>query len=291
MVNSAFIVTSMCFGSEGKGSIVDSLTQKFNSDLTVRFSGAHQTKSEVITKNKHHSFCQFGSGTLSGARTLISKYVIIDPLSFDGEERNLQSLGYNHSYDNIFIDEDCLITTPFAKAFNRLLEISRGKDRHGSSGLGCYATLEDSFERPKNIIRAKDLLGKAGDLFQKLEDTRNAFIQRSIELKLSNFDENFDEKNKDEHRIFNCGIGNLVKLYQEFAKRVNIIDYQTSLNIIKKSNYPIFEGNQGVLLDDSDGFYPYVTANSSTSERAVKLLLDAEWGCLYHKIGVTRPYF
>jgi adenylosuccinate synthase len=73
------IVVGLAFGDCGKGSLVDYLTRSIGARTVVRFNGGPQAGHNVVTPaGRHHTFSQFGSGTLAGARTLLSRFMLIE---------------------------------------------------------------------------------------------------------------------------------------------------------------------------------------------------------------------
>src|SRR3954449_12449778 len=134
----AFITVDLGFGDAGKGSIVDFLTRANDAHTVVRYNGGAQAGHRVVTAGaspRDHVFAQFGSGTLSGAATHLSRFMLLDPPAMLEEARHLAALG-SDPLPRTTIDEGAPIITPFARAINRLRERARGSQRHGSCGMG-----------------------------------------------------------------------------------------------------------------------------------------------------------
>ena len=85
------IVVGLGFGDEGKGAITDKLVREHNAHTVVRFNGGPQANHRVVTpEGLDHCFSQFGSGTLvPGVRTVLSRFMIVDPLALEGREHQL----------------------------------------------------------------------------------------------------------------------------------------------------------------------------------------------------------
>ena len=94
-----FYVNGLGFGDEGKGSIVDFLTYRYDVSLIVRFNGGPQAAHHVVTPDrKFHCFSQFGSGSFhAGVKTYLSKYMLIDPFSLELEEDALKKVGIKNN--------------------------------------------------------------------------------------------------------------------------------------------------------------------------------------------------
>ncbi len=288
MNNKAFVVVGLLYGDEFKGGAVDFLTRKFNSNLTVRFSGSSQCGHSVTDeKGNHHIFSQFCSGALAGARSLLSKYMTINPLNLEREEKVLSKL-IDSPFKNLYIDENAVVVTPFHSVTNKLIELSKGKSKEGSCGQGCWETELDSINNPDTCLRIKDLQNRPLTL-EKLHLTASRMLQRLKDNLITNVN-----LKDDAGAIFfldlNQFIQDLTLKYAAFSVKVNIISTEQVNELINNSNSPVFESNQGICLSPTYGFFPYVTANSTTSENALKMLKDCNWKGEREVIGVTRTY-
>lgn len=167
-----WIVVGLGYGDEGKGSIVDALTRRHNIGLIVRFNGGAQAAHNVWTDDgRHHTFSQFGSGMfVPGAKTLLSRFMLANPIAMINEEEHLRSVGVTDAWQRTFIDRRCLVTTPWHVALNRARERARGENCHGSCGMGIGETVADWLERPHSAFRVADL---EWDFEWRLEQTRS----------------------------------------------------------------------------------------------------------------------
>lgn len=265
----------MCFGDEGKGTTVDALTRRYESKLTIRFNGGCQAAHNVITpEGRHHTFRQFGSGTFAGASTFLSNFMLVNPVSLSMEAEKMADAGVRSPLQRLFIDGRALIITPYHAALNRLREISRGKARHGSCGEGIGETVNYAIQNPVEALRARDFLKV--DNADKVEKLKRHFIAEVNKFKL----DGFDPVISTEMASFRIESGEYFRFVRKFLKSVRVLDKDEVNSLIANAVNPVFEGSQGVLLDEEYGFNPYTTWSKTTPANARELLKQA---------GVTRP--
>lgn len=234
------IVIGMGFGDEGKGFYTDYLCSESKNPLVVRFSGGHQVGHTVIQENgTKHVFSNFGSGTFRGAPTYWSPFCTVSPISLMNELDVLLSKGVE---PKLFIDENCPITTPFDIQKNRL---SEDINQHGSVGVGFGSTIkrEENFYSLTfidlyypEILKAK--LNAIADYYRYSVidgDSIDKFLNACEEIVRS-----------------------------RYIKKV--IEFPTVGENI------IFEGSQGLLLDQHYGFFPNVTRANIGGKNAFKIL-------------------
>src|SRR5687768_12378377 len=113
------IVIGLGFGDEGKGAVVDALCGDGSVSTVVRFNGGAQAAHNVIAGGRHHTFSQFGSGTLAGVPTWLSRHVLVEPIALATESRELEAIGVPDPLSLMSIDAQALLTTPFHVAANR----------------------------------------------------------------------------------------------------------------------------------------------------------------------------
>lgn len=231
------IVIGMGFGDEGKGLFTDYLCSHSLYPLVVRFSGGHQVSHTVVTDKVHHVFSNFGSGTLRGVPTYWSKFCTIEPIGLLNELEDLKLKGIT---PKLFIDEKCPITTPCEIFYNRKKEHS---NKHGSCGVGFGTTIERE-EKHYSL--------SFGDLFypQIFKEKLRIIVE-----KYYNFD--FEDKSIIEEFIKKC------------FELTNIQEIEKTNGLPLKfyENY-IFEGSQGLLLDQNFGFFPNVTRSNTGLKNA-----------------------
>ncbi|WP_107658017.1 adenylosuccinate synthetase [Nocardia suismassiliense] len=270
MFRSHIVVVDLGFGDAGKGATVDWLCSPaagLDVSAVVRFNGGAQAAHNVIADGRHHTFAQFGSGTFSGVPTLLSQHVLVEPIALAGEARTLAALGVPDPLALLHIDGRALLTTPIHIAANRAREDARGSSRHGSCGRGIgetawYALAHDA-PTVSDCLRPMVLRDK----LRSLAAHYGPLIAPS------------------EHRYE--PIDTLVDMYREFAAAVRIVGGEQLARFARRGRL-IFEGAQGVLLDEWRGFHPHTTWSTVEPRNARAML--AEIGATGAILGVTRTY-
>jgi len=277
----SFIVVGLGFGDEGKGSVVDHLVRRHGIRMVARFNGGAQARHHVACNGVVHGFSQFGSGTLAGAETLLTRFMLFEPLAFCREALTLSQLGVPDPYAMVTLSERAPIITPPNILANRILELNRGAGRHGSCGLGIGLTQQDVEACGDSAIYAGDL--RAGHLVrEKLE----MVLQRRLETIASIVS---DETLELRNQLAATDLDNLAAFYAEFAARIRIVPDEQISEALRNRD-AVFEGAQGVLLDQEKGFFPYVTRSATTFENADRLLDDAGFDGERARIGLLRAY-
>ncbi|MFQ6331144.1 adenylosuccinate synthetase [Nocardia sp. CWNU-33] len=270
MSHGHIIVVDLGFGDAGKGATVDWLCSP-EADLgvaaVVRFNGGAQAAHNVVAEGRHHTFAQFGSGTFAGVPTLLSRYMLVEPIALAGEARRLAALGVPDPLSLLFVDGRALLTTPIHIAANRAREAARGPSRHGSCGRGIGETA--SYALGHNAPTVSDCLRPSllRDKLQALAAHYGPLIAPS------------------EHRFE--PIADLLDMYREFAAAVRIVDGAHLARFARQGRL-VFEGAQGILLDEWRGFHPHTTWSTVEPRNARAML--AGIGAEGYVLGVTRTY-
>ena len=251
------IVIGLGYGDEGKGVTTDALCRQANRPLVVRFSGGHQAGHTVVSPDgRRHVFSNFGAGTLSGAATFWSRHCTFNPVGFAAERAALVSLGVE---PNFFVDPLDPVTTPYDVLYNRHLELGQ---RHGSCGLGFGATVA-RHEGPAKL-HAMDLLDDFV-LGQKLPAVAAHYARLGVVF--------------EEERL-----AQLLDDFHRAVTEVRSIQFGTRglAQVLAEHNFDqvIFEGSQGLLLDQEVGYFPHVTRAYVSTKNALELL---------HKCGLPAP--
>ena len=258
------IVVDLGFGDAGKGATVDWLCANGSVSAVVRFNGGAQAAHNVIADDRHHRFAQFGSGSLADTATLLSRHMLVEPIALAAESVELARLGVADPLSLLHIDGDALLTTPLHVAANRAREDARGAARHGSCGRGIGETAAYALQhRAPRVADCRD----AGLLTRLLDD-----LTRHYEPLIGD-------------RI--GSIGELVALYREFAAAVRITGSDALASFAARGRL-VFEGAQGVLLDEWRGLHPHTTWSTVEPRNARAMIADL--GERPFVLGVTRTY-
>ncbi len=273
------IVVDLGYGDAGKGTVVDWLCSRPDpgsgpARSVVRFNGGAQAAHNVVTPDgRHHTFAQFGSGTFTpGVRTHLSRFMLVDPLALAAEAGHLAAAGVTDALDRLTVDRDALLTTPYHRAANQARERARGAGRHGSCGMGIGETARYALDYPADAPRAGDC-DAPRRLARKLTLLRSRL---SAELGAS------VAASRDAPPV-----AAVCAAYRQFAGRVRLVDGAYLARLLH-AGPAVFEGAQGVLLDEWHGFHPYTTWSTTTFANAETLLAEA--GLTATRLGVTRCY-
>jgi adenylosuccinate synthase len=284
----AIFIADLGFGDAGKGTITDFLTRNLTAHTIVRYNGGPQAAHNVVTpEGKHHTFAQFGSGMLlPWTRTLLSRFMLINPLNMLKEERHLSSLGVSDALERTLVDRRTVVITPFQKALNRLREIARAAERHGSCGEGIGESMADVLNYGDAVLVAGDLQDRAA-IIRKLELLRDIKYAELAQLQIPD-----NEHSRQELAIFldrSC-IEDCADVYRYFAQSVELVDEAAIHRLFAQPGSIIFEGAQGVLLDENYGFAPYTTWSTTTFANAETLTREHDYTGDIVRLGVVRAY-
>lgn len=282
-----FAVAGLFYGDEGKGTIVEFLTRRQKSSLVVRYNGGSQAGHNIVLEDgRHHTFSQFGAGTFAGASTLLSRYMIFNPIAFFAEAKNLVRLGVPDPDKRVYIERDAVITTPFHVAANRIKELSRSR-RHGSCGMGVGETTAHRLEHPDDAVYVRDL-ADTNTTLRKLKRIRDYYMTSQI-ADLVKIQLHRGEIQREWDVILNLEetLDLTIPKYVAVPKICTIVGPEWLHGQIPKGDI-IFEGAQGVLLDEKWGFAPYHTWTDITFNNA-KELVSGVFAPM-HRIGVVRAY-
>ena len=284
-----YIVVGLGFGDEGKGTITDYLAREYNAQFVVRYNGGPQAAHNVVTPDNHwHCFSQFGSGTMiPGVKTYLSHFTAINPNFIMEEYKVLANKGYQDALQRLYIDNNCVVITPYHIHMNRFLERVRGEKRHGSCGLGVGQAILDSRNPQLPTIYVKDF-ANVTSLRQKLNLLRLMKVDVA-DQHLAVHHGNDEIIREYENLKFAYDSEKLIDMYSCFVESgVHIINRENSKALLH-NKLTIYEGAQGVLLDENYGFWPYVTPSTTTTQNAQLLIADLSLS--NHKtIGVLRAF-
>jgi adenylosuccinate synthase len=232
------------FGDEGKGLVVDYLCSQ-GAGMVVRFNGGAQSGHTVVTPDgRRHVFHHLGAGSFLGVPTYLSRFFVCNPLAFFKELDEL----VNFDPPQVYAHPQCLVATFADMIINQQLEDSRGGGRHGSVGMGLNETINRS-QMPHLSITMADLWNSA-DIRPRLREICGKYASFRLGHPIA----------EAEPMIENFARG-----ARKFAEWVRPLGIQQCPD-------PVFEGAQGLLLDqDNKAFFPHLT-RSKTGMHNVRIL-------------------
>ncbi len=235
------VVLGSFYGDEGKGKIIDYLSQ--NADISVRCTGGNNAGHSIEIDGKKFAFHLIPSGVLNkDTVAVIGNGVVVDPKVLIEEIENLKANGY--SVDNLRIGKNAHVIFPYHVAMDKLQEELRKEDKIGTTARGIGPVYCDKFERCG--IRMGDLVNGT---FEKQ-------LRRNIENKNNIFKlYGHDTFDADE----------VIEEYKGYADylRKYVVDSVTYLhNALDEDKKILCEGAQATLLDIDFGSYPFVTSSN-----------------------------
>ena len=244
------IVVGSQWGDEGKGKIVDVLTEDYN--IIARFQGGPNAGHTLEFDGIKHVLHTIPSGIFHDDKlNIIGNGVVIDPVILKTEIDKLHELDVDLS-EKLMISRKAHLILPTHRLIDKASELSKGKKKIGSTLKGIGPTYMDKTGR--NGLRVGDLE------LDGWEEKLNNLIKKHLNL-VNNF--NVD---------FNYNIQKLTDEFTEsikFLKKIKFIDSEHFLNrSIDEGKKVLGEGAQGSLLDIDFGTYPYVTSSNTTSAGA-----------------------
>ena len=276
----AYAVIGANFGDEGKGLMTDLFCRTEASVINIRSNGGAQAGHTVCTADgKRHIFSHIGSGSFAGADTYLSEYFILNPMLFSKE---LEKLG--RDIGKIFIDRRCKVTLPCDMLMNQFVETMRGNSRHGSCGVGIFETIVRS--RDSRYALDYDYVLKADrDAVRELINKINNeyCCKRAAELGIT------DGAEKELLDILANDM--LTENYLDDLYDMAAICRGTDEQIIEEYDTAVFEGAQGLMLDQNrEDYFPHLTP-SDTGMKNIRAILDRLEKRDTEVCYVTRSFF
>ncbi len=287
----ALVVVDLGYGDQGKGSVTDHLVRDREAHTVVRYNGGAQAGHNVVTPDgRHHTFAQFGAGSfVPGVETFVSRHVAIQPWAMVVEAEHLARAGVGDAFERTAIDGGAPVITPFHRAANRLRERARGARRHGSCGVGVGEAVSDARALDEgDVVRARDLFDRAAMevKFERVRARKRAELAEEIRALRD------DAGARDDLECFedrDVGRAYLHAL-DAFRRRARVAGERHLRDVLRRPGAVVFEGAQGVLLDEWRGFHPYTTWSTCTDENAASLLAEHGFDGPSLHLGVVRAY-
>ncbi|MDA7579741.1 adenylosuccinate synthase [Alphaproteobacteria bacterium] len=268
---SNIVIVGTQWGDEGKGKIVDWLSEK--ADLVVRFQGGHNAGHTLVVNENVFKLSLLPSGIVrDNTKVLIGNGVVIDPIHLIKEIKQLEEKQIKITPENLIISDAAFLILPIHQLIDEVRENKNGSNKIGTTGRGIGPAYEDKVGR--RGIRICDFCHE-NELLEKLK------------------------KLYDHHNIWLSASGqntqNPEDIYEKFLELGKLIlpFVQPSWRIIQQYNSSscniLFEGAQGTFLDIDHGTYPYVTSSNTVSAQAG---IGSGTGptAIDSTIGITKAY-
>ena len=245
------VILGAQWGDEGKGKIVDVLSEKF--DIVARYAGGHNAGHTVIIHGTKFVLQLIPCGVLRpGCKGVIGNGVVLDPAAFLGEVKKLREAGLPID-GQLFVSNRAQVILPYHRMIELAAETAPGRTTIGTTRRGIGPAYEDKIHR--NGLRVIDLLNTS--------------------LLRTHINNACHEKNTIAHALFGTEPLDPKQMYEDYARLAEqVAPFVTDTayllnNALDQGQNVMFEGAQGALLDIDHGTYPFVTSSSSTAGGAV----------------------
>jgi adenylosuccinate synthase len=241
------IIVGAQWGDEGKGKIVDYLTE--NTDVVVRAAGGNNAGHTVISNGTKYILHLIPSGILWKDKVcVIGNGVVMDPIGLLEEMAKLRGQGVTITSENLLISETAHLVLPYHKGLDKAREAKRGDKKIGTTGRGIGPAYADKVERDgiRTILMTQPEILEE-ELRDRLARHNATFAELGVEL---------------------VPVEETVKIILEAAKTLAPHITNTTVFLheaIKAGKNLLFEGAQGTYLDIDHGTYPFVTSSNTTS--------------------------
>jgi len=241
------VILGAQWGDEGKGKIVDVLSERFSA--VARYAGGHNAGHTVIHSGQKFVLQLIPCGVLRpGCKGVIGNGVVLDPIAFLKEVAKLRALGVEVD-DQLFVSNRAQVILPYHRMIELAAESAPGRKKIGTTSRGIGPAYEDKMAR--SGLRIVDLM-------------RPDLLKTHIEAACA-------EKNAIARALFGSDPLDPAKMYDEYAAaaeevRPFVADTGRLLNtLLAEGGSVMFEGAQGTMLDIDHGTYPFVTSSSATA--------------------------
>ena len=257
-------VIGLQWGDEGKGKIVDYLSEKF--DLVARYQGGNNAGHTVIVEDVTYKLNLIPSGVIRGKVCFLGQGIVLDPDHFLKE---YQQICEKISNPNIYLSSNIPLILPYHKQLDKINEsILTGEDKIGTTAKGIGPAYQDKVGR-KSIklydLKSLDKIKEKLESIKKFYDpVLNAYQEEAI---------NIDQ---------------YLTILDIFYKEVGSLIVDNSF-IKKNFNQQkiLFEGAQGALLDLDHGSYPFVTSSNTISSN---IMIGSGLQVDYQTVGIFKAY-
>jgi adenylosuccinate synthase len=265
------VVLGTQWGDEGKGKIVDLLTERVAA--VARFQGGHNAGHTLVIDGKKTVLHLIPSGILrEGVQCLIGNGVVLSPEALLKEIKGLEQAGVKVR-DSLRLSPACPLILPYHVALDQARELARGESKIGTTGRGIGPAYEDKVAR--RGLRLDDLMHpeRFAAKLKEVMAYHNFALQHYYKVDPIDYD-------------------TVLKQALEMGEELRpmVADVTSILHGLRKQGASImFEGAQGSLLDIDHGTYPFVTSSNTT---AGGTSTGSGFGPLYldYILGITKAY-
>lgn len=265
------VVLGTQWGDEGKGKIVDLLTE--HASVVVRYQGGHNAGHTLVIDGVKTVLHLIPSGIMhDGVECVIGNGVVLSPQALLDEVATLEKTGQS-VLGKIKISDACTLILPYHVALDQAREKAANKHAIGTTGRGIGPAYEDKVAR--RAIRVSDLFDS--ELLKRKIDTA---------LELHNF------VLEGLHKVDPIDPDQVYKQCLDFAEQIKpmVIDCAGFLaEAQQKGARLLLEGAQGTLLDVDHGTYPFVTSSNTTAGSAATGCGIGP-GAIDYVLGITKAY-
>ncbi len=265
-------IVGVQWGDEGKGKIVDILSERF--DCVARYQGGHNAGHTVSVGNRRHVLHLIPSGIFQpGVQCVIGGGVVLDPLALIEESQAIEKAMSVSVEGRLFISNRCHLILPYHRVQEAAIEKQLGERRIGTTSRGIGPAYEDKAGR--RGLRVCDLMNP-----ESLPDKIRALVA---------------DKNRTLEALKYPQIVEpdpICESYAEYGQKIKgfVVDTSQLLNdLIRGGKKVLFEGAQGTLLDIDHGTFPFVTS-SSAAAGGVSTGLGISPKHVHSVIGVSKAY-
>jgi adenylosuccinate synthase len=244
------VVVGAQWGDEGKGKIVDWLSER--ADIVVRFQGGHNAGHTLVINGVTYKLSLMPSGVVRpGKLGVIGNGVVVDPWALDSEITRLQGQNVVINRDNLRIADNVTLILPLHRELDQIREEAAGAGKIGTTGRGIGPAYEDKVGR--RAIRLQDLsnFDTLGAKLDRMLVHHNA-LRKGLDKPLIDKDQMLAELKAIAPKIlpYKDATWDLLDGARKAGKRI------------------LFEGAQGALLDIDHGTYPFVTSSNTIAAQA-----------------------
>src|SRR5262245_21874496 len=264
-------VVGLQWGDEGKGKIVDILSERF--DCVARYQGGHNAGHTVIIGSKKHVLHLVPSGIFHpNTKCVIGSGVVLDPLALIEETQAIEKTGAQ-TKGRLFVSNRCHLILPYHRVLEAAIELQLGERRIGTTSRGIGPAYEDKMGR--RGLRMCDLM----DTETLRDKIRHNVAEKNRALSAMNYPQTIDPEP-------------IADSYERFAEKIRpfVIDTSAYLNgLLREGKSVLFEGAQATLLDIDHGTFPFVTS-SNASAGGISSGLGIAPKHVHSVVGITKAY-